>query len=71
MSERINLLVDSLYAKDAVKTRAALSASSFELISILGDIFRCKALKPLPFSVLFNSFRKAASFNVIQNTVWK
>jgi hypothetical protein len=34
------LLVDSLYADaiEAVKARAALSASTLELISILGDI---------------------------------
>jgi hypothetical protein len=40
ISERVILLVDSLYAEaiEAVKLRAALSASTPELISILGDI---------------------------------
>jgi hypothetical protein len=40
MSESVTLLVASLYAEaiDAVKSRAALSASTPELISILGDI---------------------------------
>jgi hypothetical protein len=40
MTESGTLLVDSLYAEalEAVKSRAALSASSSELISILGDI---------------------------------
>jgi hypothetical protein len=40
VSESEALLVDSLYAEaiDDVKLRTALSASSFELISILGDI---------------------------------
>jgi hypothetical protein len=40
MSESVTLLVASLYAKsiEAVKSRAALSASTPELISILGDI---------------------------------
>jgi hypothetical protein len=38
MSENITLLVDNLYgeATEAVKVRAALSASTPELISILG-----------------------------------
>jgi hypothetical protein len=38
--ESLILLVDSLYAEaiDAVMSRAPLSASSPELISILGDI---------------------------------
>jgi hypothetical protein len=38
--QKHKFIVDSLYAKarEAVKSRAALSASSFELISILGDI---------------------------------
>jgi hypothetical protein len=41
MSESITLLVASLYAEaiEAVKTRAALSASIPELISILVDIY--------------------------------
>jgi hypothetical protein len=40
MSESVTLLVASLYAEaiDAIKSRAALSASTLELISILGDI---------------------------------
>ena len=39
-SESVILLVDSLYAEaiEAVKSRAALSASSSELIWILGEI---------------------------------
>jgi hypothetical protein len=39
-SDKAILLVDSLYAEaiEAVKARAALSASAPELISILGDI---------------------------------
>jgi hypothetical protein len=40
MSESVTLLVENLYAEavKAVKSRAALSASTSELISILGDI---------------------------------
>jgi hypothetical protein len=40
MSEIVTLLVASLYAEaiEAVKLRAALSPSTPELISILGDI---------------------------------
>jgi hypothetical protein len=40
MSESVTLLVDSLYAEaiETVKSRAALSASNPELISILGEI---------------------------------
>jgi hypothetical protein len=40
MSESVTLLVVSLYAEgtESVKSRAALSASTPELISILGDI---------------------------------
>jgi hypothetical protein len=40
MSESVILLVASLYAeaREAVKSRAALLASTPELISILGDI---------------------------------
>jgi hypothetical protein len=40
MSESVTLHVDSLYAeaREAVKSRAALSASIAELISILGEI---------------------------------
>jgi hypothetical protein len=40
MSESVILFVGSLYAEatEAVKSRAALSASTAELISILGDI---------------------------------
>jgi hypothetical protein len=40
MSESVTLLIASLYAEaiEAVKSRAALSASIPELISILGDI---------------------------------
>jgi hypothetical protein len=40
MSESVTLLFASLYAEaiEAVKSRAALSASTTELISILGDI---------------------------------
>jgi hypothetical protein len=40
MSENVTLFVGSLYAEaiEASKSRAALSASSSELISILGDI---------------------------------
>jgi hypothetical protein len=40
MSESVNLLVASLYAGaiEAVKSRAALSASTPELISVLDDI---------------------------------
>jgi hypothetical protein len=36
----VSLLVDSLYTEEieAVKSHAALSASTIELISILGDI---------------------------------
>jgi hypothetical protein len=39
MSENVTLMVASLYAEviGAVKTRSALSASTSELISILGD----------------------------------
>jgi hypothetical protein len=39
-SEKVYLFFDSLYADaiEAVKARAALSASTPELISILGDI---------------------------------
>jgi hypothetical protein len=39
-SDKVILLVDNLYAEalEAVKARAALSASTPELISILGDI---------------------------------
>jgi hypothetical protein len=39
-SDKVILLVDSLYAEaiEAVKVRAALSASSPELLSILDDI---------------------------------
>jgi hypothetical protein len=38
-SDKVILLVDSLYAEamEAVKSHAALSASTLELISILGD----------------------------------
>jgi hypothetical protein len=40
MSESVTLLVDNLYAKaiEVVKSRAALSASTPELIYIFGDI---------------------------------
>jgi hypothetical protein len=40
MSESLTLLVENLYAEatEAVKSRAALSASTPELLSILGDI---------------------------------
>jgi hypothetical protein len=40
MSESVTLLVTSLYAEaiEAVKSRAALSASTPKLFSILGDI---------------------------------
>jgi hypothetical protein len=40
MSKRVILLVDSLHAEaiEAGKSRAALSASTPELISILGDL---------------------------------
>jgi hypothetical protein len=40
MSESVTLLVDSLYAEatEALKSRAALSASTHDLISIRGDI---------------------------------
>jgi hypothetical protein len=39
-SDKVIILVDNLYAEatEAVKERAALSASTSELISILGDI---------------------------------
>jgi hypothetical protein len=49
MSESETLLVDSLHAEamEAVRSRTALSTSSSELISILGDI-KGKALKPFP-----------------------
>jgi hypothetical protein len=40
MSRSVTLLVDSLYdeAVEAVKSRAALSASTPDLISLLGEI---------------------------------
>jgi hypothetical protein len=40
VSESVTLLVDNLYAEaiEALKSRAALSASTLELILILGDI---------------------------------
>jgi hypothetical protein len=40
MSESVTFLVDNLYAEaiEAAKSRAALSASTPDLISILGDI---------------------------------
>jgi hypothetical protein len=59
MSESVTLLADNLYAEaiEAVKSRAALSASTSELISIFGVIPICEFL---------NRFRNIPNFDMIQ-----
>jgi hypothetical protein len=65
---KCNLLVASLYAEaiKAVKSRAALSVSTSELISILRDINSEARFWNRFKSVDFNRFRKIPNFDMIQ-----
>jgi hypothetical protein len=58
MSESVTLLVASLYAEviEAVKLRAALSASTPELIKFWVILIQGEALKPIPICEIFNRF---------------
>jgi hypothetical protein len=68
MSKSETLFVDSLYAKavQTVKSAAALSASSFGLISSLGDIKSVERLWNCSQSVNFQLVLRFLTFNVIK-----